>query len=154
MSADPRCPIAACVLLAALASCGLDVTQPAQFGAFVVGRVESEAGDRVPGTLIRIGYRFLADCSASPIELAYSASTDSTGSYVIGLVGSGEPQTVCLKLVATPPAGLSLAPDSILLSDVELPEWSGADSLRIDLVLPPSAPPALAGSPTGKPRRR
>jgi hypothetical protein len=154
MPVYPRHPIAACVLLAALAGCSLDVTQPAQFGAFVVGHVESEAGDRVPGTQIRVGYRTMADCSASLIELAHSASTDSTGSYVIGLVGAGPPQTVCLKLVAIPPAGLSLEPDSILLSDVELPEWSGADSLRIDLVLPPSAPPALAGSPTGKPRRR
>ena len=142
MSADPRHPIAACALLAALAGCNLDVTPPAQFGAFVVGRVETEAGDRVPGTLIRVGYRSMADCGASLIELAYSASTDSTGSYVIGLIGIGEPQSVCLKLVAIPPAGLSLAPDSILRSDVDLPEWSGADSLRIDLVLPPEPVPA------------
>lgn len=142
MPVYPRHPFAAIVLLAALVGCSLDVTEPAQFGVFVVGHVESEAGNRVPGTQIRVGYRTMATCGDSLIALAHYASTDSTGSYVIGLVGAGPPQTVCLRLVATPPAGLSLAPDSILLAGVVLPEWSGADSLRIDLVLPPEPAPA------------
>lgn len=133
--------IATVGFLATLPGCGLGPGER-YAGIFVHGVVTSEAGTGVAGVQLRISYTSNEQCGPTFIQLVDAPSTDSTGRYGLTLWESGEPQIVCVKVVATPPADLGLAPDSLLVADVPLTERMNADSVRIDLVLPPILPPS------------
>mgnify|MGYP001252627029 CR=1 FL=1 len=133
--------IATLGLLATLPGCGLGPGER-YAGVFVYGLVTSEAGTGVAGAQLRISYTPNEECGAPFIQLVDAPSTDSTGHYGLTVWESGDPQTVCVRVVATPPADLGLAPDSLLLAGVPLTERMNADSVRIDLVLPPILPPS------------
>jgi hypothetical protein len=76
-------------------------------------------------------------CSTSGFSApAITPATDTSGAYGVGIVDSGAAHDVCVKLVAMAPASGALADDSALVSNVTLTE-SLADSVRIDLILPP-----------------
>ena len=91
----------------------------------------------MPGVQIQLGFRNMAACGTPFIGVPNAPATDSAGSYGLVIGENGGPQTVCVKVVATPPANLPLAPDSILVQNVQFTERLGADSVRMDLVLPP-----------------
>ena len=131
-----RFPVAA--LLIAAAACNLD-TSPADVfaGALVTGRIESEAGFGVPGTLVRLG--FAPDSSCGPLfdETAGTLLTDSVGGYSAIIGARGAPQTACVRLIATPPAASGLAVDTIGAMHVAFTENPEQSTVQIDLVLPP-----------------
>ena len=138
MSKKPVSAIVAVGLLAALATCSLDQgTQDTVSGILVHGRVDTEAGAAVPGVLIKISFRSMAACGAPFLDAPNPPTTDSAGGYVLVIGQTGGPQTVCVKVVATPPANLPLAPESALVGNVQFTERMDADSVRIDVVLPP-----------------
>ena len=124
------------VLLAILGGCSLGEGER-YYGVFVHGTVSSEAGSALSGVNVRIAYTANEECAAPFTQMVSEPTTDSTGFYGLTIVETHEPQVVCVKVVATPPTGLSLAADSALLADVQLTEGLGTDSVRIDLVLPP-----------------
>lgn len=124
-------------LVLVLAACSLDTKGNPYSGIFVYGIVANEAGAPVGAVQIRVGYRPMAACTTAAFSAsAIAPSTDSTGRYGVGLVDSGKSHAVCVKLVATPPSTQALATDSVLVPNVTLTE-SLADSVRVDLVLPP-----------------
>ncbi len=124
-------------LVLVLAGCSLDAKGNTYSGIFVHGLVTNEAGAPVSAVQIRIGYRPMDACTNAGFSAsAIAPSTDSTGIYGVGLVDSGKSHAVCVKLVATPPSTQALATDSVLVPNVTLTE-SLADSLRVDIVLPP-----------------
>jgi len=133
--------IATMSLLATLTGCGLGPGEH-YAGIFVHGLVTSEAGTGVAGVQLRVSYTPNDQCGATFIQLVDAPGTDSTGRYGLTLWETGESHVVCVKVVATPPANLGLAPDSLLIADVLLTERMNADSVRIDLVLPPILPPS------------
>jgi hypothetical protein len=138
MSASCRTPISLVGLCCVLVACSLDVTPTPYSGIWVHGVVFNEAGAGVGGVQIRIGYRPMAECSTAGFSApAIAPSTDSTGAYGVGVVDTGAPHDVCVKIVATPPVNHSLAAESVLVAGVTLTEGPLADSVRIDLVLPP-----------------
>jgi hypothetical protein len=128
--------IAGSVLL--LAACSLDLKPTPYVGVWVHGKVFDEAGAGIAAVQIRIGYRPMDACSTAGFSAsAIAPSTDSTGAYGVGMVDTGSPHAVCVKIVATPPSTLALAAESALVANVALTEGLLADSVRIDVVLPP-----------------
>jgi hypothetical protein len=125
-------------LLTAAAACNLD-TSPADIfeGALVTGRIESEAGAGVPGTLVRLGFAPDSICGPLFDETAGTLVTDSVGGYSAILGARGAPQAVCVRLIATPPAPSGLAVDTAGAMHVAFTENPEQSTVRIDLVLPP-----------------
>jgi hypothetical protein len=125
-------------LLAAAAACSLD-TSPADVfaGALVTGRIESEAGSGVPGTLVRLGFAPDSSCGPLFVETGGTLLTDSVGGYSAIIGARGAPQTACVRLIATPPAASGLAVDTTGATHVAFTEDPEQSLVRIDLVLPP-----------------
>jgi hypothetical protein len=125
-------------ILLFVAACSLDVKPTPYSGVWVHGMVFNEAGAGVADVQIRAAYRPMSACSTAGFSAsAIAPSSDSTGAYGVGLVDTGTPHDVCVKVVATPPATQALAAESALVANVRLTEGPLADSVRIDLVLPP-----------------
>ena len=125
------------LLFAALAGCSLGESQK-YYGVFVHGTISAEAGHAVPGVNVRIAYTAQAECAAPFIHMVSEPTTDSTGYYGLTVVETDQLLSVCVKVVATPPTDSALVADSVTIADVPFTEGLGSDSLRIDIVLPPT----------------
>jgi hypothetical protein len=146
MSRKLASAIVAAGLLGGLAGCDLGVrTEVSGSSAVIYGRVDTEAGVGVLGVQIRIGYSAADTCGTTVIQGVNGPTTDSTGSYGVPIIDGGAPRTVCVKVVATPPATLPLAPDSVR-RNVQLTDPLAPDSVPIDFVLPPKSAAQGRGS--------
>jgi hypothetical protein len=130
--------VAAVASAVMFAGCNLDLKPTPYSGVWVRGTVFNEAGAGVSDVQIRVGYRPMEACSTAGFSAsAIAPSTDSTGAYGVGIVDTGTPHDVCVKIVATPPSTQALSAESVLVGGVALSENMLADSVRIDVVLPP-----------------
>jgi hypothetical protein len=121
-----------------LTACSLDVKPTPYVGVWVHGKVFDETGAGVADAQVRIGYRPMDACSTAGFSAsAIAPSTDTSGAYGVGVVDTGSPHAVCVKIVATPPSTQALAAESVLVANVALTEGPLADSVHIDVVLPP-----------------
>ena len=107
--------------LGMLASCG--VSEPVGgdlVGITVHGRVATEADVPVAGVKIMLGWRPMTACTTAFAPSDSAPSTDVAGVYGVLLIDTVTSQGVCVKVVATPPAALPLAAESIVLPNVAL----------------------------------
>jgi hypothetical protein len=124
------------VLVTTAVACSVqDPSASGVVGIVVHGRVATEADSSVAGARIALGWRPSSACTATFPVGDSGPVTDAGGRYGILLVDTTAAATVCVKVVATPPAGSSLATDSSV-SFATLSSALWADSVRVDIVLP------------------
>ena len=97
----------------------------------------SAADSSVAGAHIALGWRPASLCTATFPASDSGPVTDAGGLYGILLVDTTAAAAVCVKVIATPPAGSSLAAESTVVGSVALTSALWNDSVRIDVVLPP-----------------
>ncbi len=133
-------------LLAAASACDVKTTMGSLTGTLVYGRVVSPGGTGIPGAAVAVGWRPMAACTTSfAVSDTVPATTDANGRYGIRVIDPAATPTVCVKVIATPPASAAFLAESLVVNDVHLDTDLWADSTRIDLVLPPK--PASARPP-------
>lgn len=106
-------------------------------GVFVHGRVSTEADSSVADARITLGWRPMSTCTATFPVSDSAPSTDAGGLYGVLLVDTTAAEAVCIKVIATPPAGHPLVAESTVVGNVVLSPALWDDSVRIDVVLPP-----------------
>jgi hypothetical protein len=126
------------VLVTTAVACSVqDPSASGVVGILVHGRVSTEADSSVSGARITLGWRPTSACTATFPVSDSGPSTDAGGLYGVLLVDTTAAETVCIKVIATPPAGSSLVTESTVVGGVGLSSALWNDSVRIDVVLPP-----------------
>ena len=119
----------------ALASCGPEVIGDPAAGIIVYGNITNQSGASIANATVRFG--FAPGSSCATVLAGSDFLTDTAGHYSRALFQFGAPFTGCVKVVAFPPLGVPLVPDSTVRQAV--PFTSKGDSIQIDITLRPSA---------------
>ncbi|NIM49046.1 MAG: hypothetical protein GTO22_07275 [Gemmatimonadales bacterium] len=126
--------LAAIAVALSAAACGDEFLDGSIAAITVHGQVRTAAGDPVSDATVRLNVMF----GDEGFHTHTTDTTDAAGAYGEVIWNWGTRFVVDLQIVAEPPVGSGLQPDTTLRQDVVLNGDGSPDSLRVDLVLEPS----------------